>query len=929
MSKITSTGIALLLLLFLGNSSGNYAAASANQPSHEATASRAATAAKAQSKQNNGASEPARRSSDEGGIGTFQKMIVQSGSITIELDLDRLNGISPVAVRPTTVHFVAAANSSFPILVFNDQLRGPEPGSMALVAEAQPVPQLPAALAASLKQLVIEKLSPDAPYDLAVRDARTGFTFFKVEGQQYDYQAKAQFLSISGGRLVVSQEFAESLGRPSEAGTVAGEISIGAAMQPVEINRLDANGNVKSATLPALNQPDVGTVPGPDVIVGDLIGLDQLENGAVNGRVGLALGTDACNKGTVDVDWLALPNNDHPFIPQNLYRMSGGADNTEQFEQIGQSWGKHAFAAASSNTCGFGCNGVGGSHLGSGCSDAYGSGLNGGQDGIGSRAWVNPFTGSFPGSTANNHSGHHHDVTSHRILVDVNDLNTSLNVGATYFAEAEYIVPHEYTWCQTHPGECNMYNDASYRRYNVSGVNQPFSFSSAAATVREQAAIFAWTDATVIRAEPDPGNDGIWFMGFKVTNPTTGVWHYEYALYNQNLDRAIQSFTVPLGPGVNVSNIGFHAPIQQPGWANDGTQGDAGYSSTPWNVTQDASSITWNTETFAQNQNANAIRFGTLYNFRFDADQAPNPTDATVGFFKTGAPMPALIEAPGSVPTPSPTPTPTASPTPTPTPTPIPTPSPCAGLTIVQIGGSIVPGSTDSGNHADDGTTFISMPFSFTLYDQSFTGVNVSSNGNAQFVTTDSAFTNVCLPWADHNYTVYPYWDDLRTDANSGCAAYPGGTCGVYTSVSGTAPNRVFNIEWRAVYFASPTDMANFELRVYEGQSRFDVIYGTVASGNTSATAGVQREDTCFTEDFCNGTGAPATGGWTLAPAGTPSPTPTATATAIATATVTPPPSPTPTATATPTSTSTPRPTPTPRSSPAPRPRPSPAPRPG
>ena len=62
----------------------------------------------------------------------------------------------------------------------------------------------------------------------------------------------------------------------------------------------------------------------------------------------------------MNVDWFALPNNDHPFIPQNLYRMSGGATNDERFEQLGQSWGKHAFTAASSNTCGFGCNGVGG-----------------------------------------------------------------------------------------------------------------------------------------------------------------------------------------------------------------------------------------------------------------------------------------------------------------------------------------------------------------------------------------------------------------------------------------------------------------------------------------------------------------------------------------------------------------------------------------
>src|ERR1044072_7886124 len=167
-------------------------------------------------------------------------------------------------------------------------------------------------------------------------------------------------------------------------------------MQPIQITQLDGNGEVRSASLPPLKQPGVGTVPGPDVIVGELIVLDQSDSGAVNGQVGLALGTDACNKGTENVEWIAEPDNRHPFIPQNLYRMSGGVDDTQRFEQSGQSWGKHAFAAASSNTCGFGCNGVGGDHLGSGCSDFYSAGLNGSQGGIGSRGWVNPFTGSFP-----------------------------------------------------------------------------------------------------------------------------------------------------------------------------------------------------------------------------------------------------------------------------------------------------------------------------------------------------------------------------------------------------------------------------------------------------------------------------------------------------------------------------------------------------
>ncbi len=453
-------------------------------------------------------------------------------------------------------------------------------------------------------------------------------------------------LSIRGGRLLVSKEFAESSGHPSDAGTVAGEISIRATMHPIEITQLDENGDVKSARLPALNQPDVGTIPGPDVIVGDLIGLEQSETGSVGGRVGLALGTDACNKGTIDVDWFALSNSDHPFIPQNVYRMSGSADHTQRFEQIGQSWGKHAFSAASSNTCGFGCNGVGGGQLGSGCSDAYGAGLNGSQTGIGSRAWVNPFTGNFQGSTANNHSGHSHDVTSHRILVDVNDLNVSFNPGATYFAEAQYVVPHEYTWCQSHPGQCNMYNNVSYRQYNVTGINQPFSFTNAGPTVREQPAIAAWTGATVNQIQPDPGNDGIWFIGYKVTNPSAGVWHYEYALYNENLDRSIQSFSVPLGCGIMVSNLGFHAPPQQPAFANDGTQNSAGYSSTPWASTQTVNAVSWNSETFAENQNANAIRFGTLYNFRFDANRPPQAVNATIGYFKTGGPSTVAIQGP-------------------------------------------------------------------------------------------------------------------------------------------------------------------------------------------------------------------------------------------------------------------------------------------
>jgi hypothetical protein len=622
--------------------------------------------------------------------GTLQKMIVENGSVTLNVDLNGLNGSNDLTSRPVTLQFAAATNSFLPILVFNGELRGAQPGSIALVPQTRPNPLLPAVLAASLKQLVVEKLSSGAAFDLAVRDPTTGLTFFNVQGHEYGYDAKTQLLNIQGGRLLIADEFAKALGRPSDAGTYVGSLWMGAAMQPIEITQI-VSGQPKSVMMPPLGETTQGEVPtqtsGPDVIVGDLPDVEQL--GSAGTQVGIAIATTSCNSGNQPVDWFALPDTDHPVVPQNLYRMSGGTDNTERFEQVGQSWLKHTFFALEDDDCDLGCNTSGcatGSHLCPGCSDPYTASLNGDQDQIGSRAWVNPFTGDFP-LNADDHSGHNHDGVSHRVRVEVDDLNQSLNQGATYFAEAQYVAPSEYSWCQAHPGECNMSNNASYRQYTVSGTTN-FSFSPVGNTFRMQPAINAWTGATVNRLEPDPGNDGIWFMCYKVTNPSAGVWHYEYALYNMNLDRAIQSFTVPLGFDANISNIGFHAPPQEPGWANDGTLNNQGYSSTPWTVTQAPDSITWNTESFAQNQNANAIRWGTLYNFRFDADQPPQSANATVGYLKTGSPMMVAIQAPaaGASATPTPTPTatatstasPTASaiPSTTPTATPRPTPSP-------------------------------------------------------------------------------------------------------------------------------------------------------------------------------------------------------------------------------------------------------------
>src|SRR2546421_8578710 len=139
MSQITRTGFALMSALLFANISGTYA----TQP-----------------KQNTSGAL----------TGTLQKMIVENGSVMLNVDLNGLNGSNDLTTRPVTLQFATATNSFLPILLFNNQLRGLEPGSIPLVPQGRANPLLPSVLAASLNRLVVQKLSPEAAFALALRD---------------------------------------------------------------------------------------------------------------------------------------------------------------------------------------------------------------------------------------------------------------------------------------------------------------------------------------------------------------------------------------------------------------------------------------------------------------------------------------------------------------------------------------------------------------------------------------------------------------------------------------------------------------------------------------------------------------------------------------------------------------------------------------
>src|SRR5204862_5320734 len=97
----------------------------------------------------------------------------------------------------------------------------------------------------------------------------------------------------------------------------------------------------------------------------------------------------------------------------------------------------------------------------------------------------------------------------------------------------------------------------------------------------------------------------------------------------------------------------------------------------------------------------------------------------------------------------------------------------------------------------------------------------------------------------------------------------------VFTSVTGTAPNRQFNIEWRAGYFGG-SGTANFEVVFYENTSSFfDVFYGVTVDNGLDETSGVQASSTGPATTFSCGTSTLTNGLDVRYCCGTPTPTPT------------------------------------------------------
>ena len=367
---------------------------------------------------------------------------------------------------------------------------------------------------------------------------------------------------------------------------------------------------------------------GADVIVGD-VGSDIVRWGEVGGITAYSLSTDSCNEGDEPLPWIAVTNQ-HPVIAQNMYRLKDG-----RFEQIGMSWLKHGFAALALDLCSGDClDPIDPALLGVGCSDPYSALLNGDQEGfemvggLGPRFEVDAATGDF--SFPYTDQGLGGDAIYKRLQVHNDDLDAGLNPGALYFIEGQYI-----TAADALAG--NDDNNASYRQVEVDG---ELDLDAVAPTVREQAAILAWpaADPSVGVNFIDVAGDGRFILANRARHTPEGRWLYEYALYNMNSHRSAGAFTVPMNPDTVVDATGFHDVDYHSGEPFDGTD---------WPATVGADTVSWATTDFATDPNANALRWGTLYNFRLDASHPPGPANIEIGLFRPGLPEQLMVAAVG------------------------------------------------------------------------------------------------------------------------------------------------------------------------------------------------------------------------------------------------------------------------------------------
>jgi hypothetical protein len=161
------------------------------------------------------------------------------------------------------------------------------------------------------------------------------------------------------------------------------------------------------------------------------------------------------------------------------------------------------------------------------------------------------------------------------------------------------------------------------------------------------------------------------------------------------------------------------------------------------------------------------------------------------------------------------------------------TPAACQQAGGVYGGdGSTCPGGIP-GPAGDDVGATVPLGFSFTFFGNTYTDIQIGSNGVMSFNLADFlTFVNDVIPSPlVPNNLVCPYWDDWRTDT--------GGH--MYYQTLGTAGSHRFVCQWQDVQHFNGTGPSTFEAILYEGTNDVEFRYGSLSPNSPSI--GVENAD--------------------------------------------------------------------------------------
>ena len=367
-------------------------------------------------------------------------------------------------------------------------------------------------------------------------------------------------------------------------------------------------------------------VSGADVAVCSLPSVYRW--GTVNGVTGYSVGTTSVNLGDVNLEWYG-DSNRHPRIPQNAFRFRDG-----RLIQLGQSWCKDGFCALQENQCGScqpadsGCPEL----LGPGCSDPYSDSLNGQQNGLAPRSQCNAATGDYQYPPTDLDAAE--STVGRRLRIRQFDLNPNVNGPDTrFYMDAFYLHPQDYE-------AGNQLNNGSYRECVVGTLSSSgYRITMTGNTQLGKPAIFAWEENsnTVEIETVDLPGDGRLFVAHDVVDNGDGTWNYEYAIYNLTSDDSVNGFAIDAAAGTNVIDREFHDVSSHSG---------EDYKTYNWAPNDSAGTIGWTTTEFSVDPDANAIRWGTMYNFTVVSDTPPTDGTAELELFKSNGTVSVPVRVP-------------------------------------------------------------------------------------------------------------------------------------------------------------------------------------------------------------------------------------------------------------------------------------------